>query len=402
MTNLDLSNEQFNQIRRKEDYPKLYNLFMSELPQFENWMADQQLNQNIIFEHGLARFIISDVMLYLCQHQREQLLWDDGTMDFRRRKEIGLIDDYTIYCPYFLWFKRKVDEIEYTKIRNSFCINFYTQGHHFFMGKVKMRNISSSNIASHLSMTGKLLDFVSLDNITIINPHNNQSLHIYCSSAINLRFIGGVAFLKFAECKLSSHNNNGGLTLENGPYQQISFRRCSINLQLCSVNITRMMVVNCNFKVKCDFVRLDSMCKFDCSNNEIYSYSRGKSSFYTEVVNLYVAANDYAGAGFYYYKKRKALMLESLLSWKNFQSDKFGMTKKEKSIFNIRAFLRGVTDIFNFLCWGFGERPTRTLIVSAFVILLFSCVYYFSEKSSTQTVVESLYFIIISFKTLGF
>ncbi|HGY1772670.1 two pore domain potassium channel family protein [Citrobacter koseri] len=95
-------------------------------------------------------------------------------------------------------------------------------------------------------------------------------------------------------------------------------------------------------------------------------------------------------------------MLESVFSWKHFSNEKFRMSKKEKRIFNIKTFFKDIADVFNFLCWGFGEKPSRALVISFIVILLYSCVYYLNEKSSTQTLIESLYFSIVSFTTLGF
>jgi hypothetical protein len=133
-------------------------------------------------------------------------------------------------------------------------------------------------------------------------------------------------------------------------------------------------VNKCDFKVIIYFVRLDSQCKFDYGWGEKYSCQSG-SEFYPEVTNLYVDANDYAGAGEYYYRKRKSLMVESLWPWKRFRHDKFRMNKKEKRIFNVKTFSKGIADVCNFLCWGFGEKLSRALVISFVVILLSSCVY---------------------------
>lgn len=399
---LNLNADQFNQIRRTQDYPPLFDLFMRKLPRFQDWMTDQNVSRDIMFEYGLARFIVSDVTLYYCRQMTDYYLWDDGVMDFNERKKRGVIQDYTVYSPYFLWLRDRVSTEEYRKVRSSFRIGHSTQGYHFFMDEIPMRNVDCGNSVNKPWLSRRLLDFVSLDDLTISEPLNNTHLYIYCSSAVNFRVVGGVPFMKFSECRISDiQGKSKGLILEKGSYQELSFRRCHMDLQLNAASIVHMEVNNCNFKVTSDFVRLDSQCKFSCSSNEKYSYQSG-SEFYTEVTNLYVDANDYAGAGEYYYRKRTSLMMESLWPWKRFSHDKFRMNKKEKRIFNIKTFLKGISDVFNFLCWGFGEKPSRTLMMSFLVILLSSGVYYFNEKSSTQTLTESLYFSIVSFTTLGF
>lgn len=399
---LNLSTEEFNKIRREEDYPQLFDLFMRKLPRFGEWMTEQAVTRDMMFEYGLARFIISDVMLWYCVQRDKNYLWDDGTMDFSERKKSGWISEYTTHIPYFLWFKNKVTLSEYRKLRGSFAINSFRCSHYYFMGEVPLRNLGRNEVAHRAFLAGKLFDFVSLDQLTLVNPQNNQPLYIYCSSAINLRITGGIPFVKFRECKLAEiQNDNNGLVLESGTYQELSFSRCKVDLRLSSANMMHMNVECCHLNAVCDFARFDSQCNFSYDRNNKFSW-QSESEFYTEVTTLFTGSNDYASAGEYYYKKRKALMIESVFPWKNFRSDKFRMNKKEKNIFNIKTFFKGLADMIGFLCWGFGERPSRTLMISTFVILLSSGVYYFNERSCTHTISESLYFSIVSFTTLGF
>lgn len=393
--------ESFNELRRNEDYPLLYDLFIRKLPRFEDWMSDQKITKEMMFQHGLARFIISDVTLYRCLQQSDYLLWDDGVMNFRDRKKSGWIKEYVAYNPYFIWLKKNVCDSEYRKVRNTFCINSFKFGQHYFMDAVPLRNIGGQRI-QRAYLSGKLLDFVSLDSLILECPFNNQPLYIYCSSAVNLKIIGGVAFLKFRECKLSEiQPNHNGVTLESGSFQELSFTRCHVDLKLVSANMMHMNVHNCNFEVICDFARVDSQCQFSHDRYDKYSY-QSESEFYTEVINLYSESNDYSRVGEYYYKKRKAVMLESLWPWGNFQRATFRMNKKEEKLFRLKKVFSGLSDLLNFICWGFGEKPSRTLGISLVVILLSAGVYYFNEETTTHNMIESLYFSIVSFTTLGF
>lgn len=396
-----MAEKHFNDIRRNEDYPLLYDLFIRKLPQFEDWMTDQKITKEMMFQHGLARFIISDVMLYCCHQQNDYLLWDDGAMDFRERKKSGWIKEYTAFTPYFIWLQKHVCDSEYRTIKNTFCINSFKNGHHYFMDEVPLRNVGGQRVQKAY-LSGKLLDFVSLDSLVLVQPFNNKHLYIYCSSAINFKIIGGVAFLKFRECKLSEiQPNHNGITLESGSFQELSFTRCQVDLKLVSANMMHMTVNNCNLKVICDFARFDSQCHFVYDRVDKYSY-QSESEFYTEVINLFSESNDYSLAGEYYYKKRKAMMLESLQPWKGFRNATFRMSKKERKLFRLKKFFSGFSDVFNYLCWGFGEKPSRTLVISLAVILLSTGMYYFNENTTTDTIVESLYFSVVSFTTLGF
>ncbi|MCU3673323.1 potassium channel family protein [Enterobacter hormaechei subsp. oharae] len=397
----ELSAEKFNQMRREIDYPPLFELFKKELPRFEKWMKQQEITKEIMFEHGLARFLISDVILYLCKQHGKVYLWDDGVMDFEEKKKSAWIEDFIVLTPYFLWLRGEVGDDECNVARNKFSINTFMKGHHYFMGKVPLRNLGDG-ILKGTNLSSKLLDFVSLDNLNLIQPMNNSHLYIYCSSAVNLMIDGSVAFLKFKECKLSEIQiKHNGIILQNGSFQEFSFNRCHIDLKLSSANIMHMKVNGCNFNAVCDFARFDSQCEFTYDRKRKFSY-QSESDFFDVVTKLFSNANDYSKAGEYYYKKRKALMLESLCSWQNFRDHTFRMTKRQRFRFKVKMFLKSFPDAFNYFAWGFGERPLRALGTSLLIVCLSTIVYYFSAKSNTQTFVEALYFSIVTFTTLGF
>lgn len=167
-----------------------------------------------------------------------------------------------------------------------------------------------------------------MDQLTLVNPHNNQHLYLYCTSAVNLRIVGGIPFVKFREWKLSEiQTNNNGLVLESGSYQELSFSRCDVDLILSSANMMHMKVHNCNFNAVCDFARFDSQCKFTHGRNDKFSY-QSESDFYKEVTYLFADSNDYTLAGEYYYRKRNALMPESIFLWEHFSNEKLRLNKK--------------------------------------------------------------------------
>ena len=175
-------------MRRNEDYPSLYNLFSQELPRFDEWMADQNITKEMMFQHGLARFIISDVNIYLCLQQREHVLWEHGVMDFKQRKKSGWIKNYAVYRPYFLWLRKHVCDREYISARNGFRINTFKDNHHYFMGKVPLRNIGGRGVRNYWILYRLIILFLNLP--IIICRYMFIVLRL-----LGLELLGGLRFL---------------------------------------------------------------------------------------------------------------------------------------------------------------------------------------------------------------
>ena len=64
--------------------------------------------------------------------------------------------------------------------------------------------------------------------------------------------------------------------------------------------------------------------------------------------------------------------------------------------------------MWDYLVWGFGEKPYRAFLSALFMIFLSSVVFYFSEQLVYQGNVvipsyfDSLYFSVVTFSTLGY
>ncbi len=73
----------------------------------------------------------------------------------------------------------------------------------------------------------------------------------------------------------------------------------------------------------------------------------------------------------------------------------------------LKRFWQWATLTLSYLIWGHGERPSRTIITGLFLIvasaLLYRCGYLLREQIiSRPTFLESLYFSVITFTTVGF
>ena len=115
-------------------------------------------------------------------------------------------------------------------------------------------------------------------------------------------------------------------------------------------------------------------------------------------------AGYYQLAGEYFYKERCARLWQKLRGSGGYDR-----------LTALRKFLRWVGGIrllpelvFGRLLFGYGERPTRVLMVSAMII--FACAFFYSQPGSlvfrggdnTPSFPQGLYFSIITFTTLGY
>lgn len=62
-----------------------------------------------------------------------------------------------------------------------------------------------------------------------------------------------------------------------------------------------------------------------------------------------------------------------------------------------------VSGYFSYIIWGYGERPSRTVLFSVAIILLYAAIYFFSDIDQVGgDWINSLYVSTIMFTTLGF
>lgn len=96
-----LSPEQFNEWRRANDYPLIWDLLVASLPHFDDWMTDQKIDKQVIFQIGIARFISSRCVLSLCLYMSDDKirLYETASSALESLRKSGLIRAETRFEP---------------------------------------------------------------------------------------------------------------------------------------------------------------------------------------------------------------------------------------------------------------------------------------------------------------
>ncbi len=111
-----LSPEQFNEWRRANDYPLIWDLLVASLPHFDDWMTEQKIDKQVIFQIGIARFISSRCVLSLCLYMSDDKirLYETASSALESLRKSGLIRAETRFEPYCMWLagKHGKDEVK--------------------------------------------------------------------------------------------------------------------------------------------------------------------------------------------------------------------------------------------------------------------------------------------------
>lgn len=393
---------EFNQWRRKNDYPLIFATFEKKLPHFEEWMRDQKLSKELIFEHGIARFVSSDEPLILCTYVNNGVnrLFNKSFKKIHSIKKAGWITKTHEYQPYFYWLKKNYGENLFAEIKRNFIITSWINGRPQFMKEFFLTNLGGVKINAPI-LSGRLLDFTCLDNLIIIGAINNTPIYLWHCSAIGTEISGSVAFLYFYRTKLWDHGYAGKkreLKLCDGIFQDFHFKDCDLRFHSSRSTLMMWTVEGCNFDATLEHT--DVIKSTFCAGDTNFI---SKKEFYAKVKILYSSIGRYADAGEYYFKEKVYEMLTQLEPHKSFREEWVQKNIFQKIFFGANCYFLFFINFLNYLVWGFGEKPFRCLLASLFVIMLSTVVFLFNSSSVTQgDFLNSLYFSIVTFVTLGY
>lgn len=312
------------------------------------------------------------------------------------------------FLPYFSWVKEKynLDKPIKTKYSGDLETFRYVLGTAPDVPEIcnwtiapgfTVLKLGGVKINNWLELNNRNLDFANLDFLEIDGKLSwDREIQIFYSHCVNISANNVNAnFTKFYHCSF------GNLKVTNSRFYWIEFYRCDIfKAYFENSSISNMVIEDCSA----------NSFSFNRVEVENIEYIPPKKEYHSKVVLTYKTVADnykrfrmlYQANGLRressdaYYNERLYEMKHNL--WKR----NFG-NKLSSTIYNIQKIIKNLPDLFSYLIWGFGERPTRILISSVAVITIYTLIYFFSNIIDLKyDLLDSIYLSIVTFTTLGF
>lgn len=185
----DKTPDEFNLWRRENDYPRIINYLKNNLTNFTEWMKEQQISDNDFLEFGIAIFIKPEkcIMIYELNDSNENIIHeirkpkhDIGKIIFHEKTVLTRRD----IIPYFTWAKKNKACIE-DRVETLFFINNRSGRQIYIHNDLELLDAGNIVLPKGYRLSGRNLEFLNLDDLTIDNCNNNSHLNIWYSSAIS-------------------------------------------------------------------------------------------------------------------------------------------------------------------------------------------------------------------------
>lgn len=458
--------EAFNQWRRENDLKFLFQYIIEHSQSFVRWLDMYSLcledilaitpSRDVFFGENSRRFID-----YADEQKNKHICLTSLEANFSEGTKI--IRDFEVK-PYFMWknlhepketflINSKGNHYKDISLRNSGSFSERKIGKNslevnevvLLFGEVKILDIGDVSLASDFGLFNKNLDFMCLNNITLYDSSNMfySGFDVCCSSVKNLHLKNTTAqFFKFTKCQCSR------LKIENSIVLDLRIEESFMDDMLYGIYIDRSKVDR--FVIKHVDIKNINIYDSELSNFQyIPEKLKGKMKFiskryhviYNNVKRLRLSfesvGNSYEASQFYYWEKnleRKCFRhnLKSIAPKSKYGGTYFNIIKnlfkKQYNLKNSIRYFKWKTEYyykfltikdyrnklislvannfrlyFEWLLWGYGEKPSRIVFNSLFVIIIYSIFYFYSDNvNMSRQIINSIYYSIITFTTLGY
>jgi hypothetical protein len=427
-----LNPDEFNKWRRENDLKHLFECFQKRLPHYDEWLKSFGIDTKYILESDKpGQFFYGEYDVYCVKTIKKEY----NNYDFYRvhnekhnqdllvslkKPEEGEKIEYVKFTPYFAWVKNVKGER--APINNPFGGGFdtfrYTSGiapqvpeacQWVIAPGMQVLKLGGTQIESWLSLYGRNLDFANLDFLEIKGKGSwSTGLEIFYSHCDYLKLDDVEAnFTEFYECHFRK------LKVENSRLFGIAFTKCDLfQSYFENTSISGLLIVHSAVS-GLSFNRVET--------DEIYYYPPKKHYYESLGITYEVISKNFKQLRVLYqsngmrqessesfYKERLYEMKSKLPHFQFFKAIpylwkygwKYVWKELRKSVVSLTKF---ITDFISYVIWGFGERPLRIIATSLVVILIFSLFYFNSSiQDATGNYINSLYFSVVTFTTLGF
>jgi len=410
--------EDFNDWRRKHDFPRVVEFLFDTLPFFSLWLSEQVgLTEKDLLFHGPARFIrfygksvtyvehdvgmsifreapVAKVIRYefLEQNNAEKI---DGMRAIRQVRFVSYIDwafsrkkwafpnkikDVRDIANFFTPSGRTSETSDYLNSNSNIQFNIPLFMPSFTLESLRSKPITEAPPRLELLKLGgggieitgglvgeKNLEFTNIDNLSLISPIITSFQTIAFSTLRNFKVVGLIHAVKFYQCSVEISVRKGGFSscdFEYGDHEieliHSKFNRSSIRSRLLNLKLPDTEILDCHFEY-----------------SELFSFSsKEKRAFHksAKMIFSHQGYPDWAGEHFLIEKKsERRHMLEVFSSIKPFT----GMARR------LHALYRFLWMCLQELYWGYGERPFNIILSSVAIVLIVSLLGYFEQGSST-------------------
>ncbi|MDO2950959.1 potassium channel family protein [Aeromonas simiae] len=401
----ELTPEQFNEWRRQHDYPVIWGLLESSLPYFSDWLSQQQLEKEIIFRLGIARFISATDPLSLCLYKSDDRwrLHGTGSTMLASLRKSGLIASERTFLPYLLWFRGQYGDKAANQIRQLLTITTNGRGEALVLGQHPLLNIGGVELSEPV-VSGRLLDFTSMDDLVLRGAINNSPIYLWHCSAKGMQIHGGVSGLDFFDTFLWDHRNGSQkreLALIDGIFQDCRFECRDLRFHSSRAVLKYFEVYGEFFDATLEHTSLEEIAiQYRPHGKPNYSDA---SRYYRNAKRLLSSVGNVVEAGEYYYLEKQCEMKAYRTPGALYKETWLRQSLPRKWLTSSYCWLRYLAKLTSYVTWGFGERPERSLFISLGVILAATLAYFASPSSTTYLHAgRSLYFSIVTFVTLGY
>jgi hypothetical protein len=437
----NLSPDEFNQWRREYDFPRIIKYCKLKLNKFKEWQRYFDISDDDMLLFGPGIFLKPEREWFIAIHTNS-----NNETRYHFHKQCPRLKStwggeiitciYKRFIPYLTWAEKKLIPIHEKNRSNDIVITtksgslksphknsrisakIFNEIEVLFLGNCTIEGIF---------LGGRMLEFTCLDGLYIKECSCNQSLRIWFSSAEYLNVNSHLAFVEFFSTQVN-HINIINSTLQDWQFEKSVMYWGEIT------NSTLF-----KWKVKCIFTPLFNNVKLDdCDfrfNSESYYLLKQIRENYNFISRAYSSIGRYREAGKYYYLEEITHLkqLSNPLRYNNvIPGDRIKsiivdyrkgiFTKKEslkrfqitlknyfKFFINPLNWVKSTISVFKlifsfieYIFWGYGEKPLRTIGFSAIIVLLFSLFYYVFNSFTYHNIIQSIYLSASAFLSFGF
>lgn len=401
-----MADDQFNEWRQVNDYPRIIQSCKDNLDCFEDWMNDQKVDDQILIKYSPSAFLKEDETLYvytLIGNDNKEIM----TQEYRKY-EVGeqknihySVKERADYLTYPFWYKKK-----FKKRADLPSLRERTGRSTVLSTGLELLDLGNCTV-NGLFIKDRKLDFVNLSDLSLINCNTNHLAKLWFCVAINLSVQGGFTFVSAykSDFSIGPSPQKNSLNLSDGYYQDWHFDDCELRLVATNSTLRRWKFKGDEFYATLTNTDLNESV-FETLPIKYPTEMNRAKRFHATVKLLYSQLGKKYEASKHYYLEKTFERKSFLHVKENYRDEYYRDTSdygKAKAIIKYRWFY--LESWINNIVWGYGEKPIRPLIISILIIFLCALCYCLFTSKCSQTHLDfwkSLYYSLVTFTTLGY